>query len=339
MIYDDDNFICQASLGDMRSHSNGLFGFNLLVVGVVVAVYFPDDTGNKSKAFIEYDVDPTNVPIGRIFNAPRLDYAAGHEDFDINVLVPASKMITGGNFESYSDRCNTNGDRVVVGFLGGGNMSPVIIGALPHRLQINLLKNVRGDPLHAKPGLSYEVHRGTEIVRDIDGNVLVDFGPHPSTKEEKKKFVARIGDLVISADNTSSPTTVTIKDRVEDKDVVKVTKDSVELGVNEKESQVLGDTYRKEESAMLKELSSDLNAAASQLEFFMYNLSSFLTSLAVVTEASKASAVGAAANVFSPTASSTLGQVVSKFRAASTKIDSFEAKSSTYLSEHNKVSN
>lgn len=107
-----------------------------LAEGVVVAIRYIDDDRNLSKKYTEYDV--RDLRTGQIYtNCRRLHAMAGQDDGDDDILRPAQKIEASPGFvfdARTSPLSNSDGDRVVVGFLGAAHSSAVILGVTPQRL-------------------------------------------------------------------------------------------------------------------------------------------------------------------------------------------------------------
>lgn len=121
----------------------------LLLRGVVVEVYRPDDLDSRS------DRDESEVkgvycdvmildPLyrGRLSQVPVLTQSAGLNDYEHWKPRKATSGITGESLNmdggsdpgSTTDITDTDGDFVLVGFMGGDLAKPVILGQLPHKL-------------------------------------------------------------------------------------------------------------------------------------------------------------------------------------------------------------
>ena len=241
-------YVAQSALQNPRDRT-GSTSFTALIEAVVVFIHYPDDSTNRSKVEVEYDLDVTSMfGLGRLRNVPRVDIAAGVDDGDDNILRCADAAVGSGTFVADGDsksrnkptpRYETTGDRVLVGFVNGNPNRPVIVGVLTH---FNSRLHKKGEPLKDVKGKALPKgnklirrtrHRGTEMVLDDKGNVVVNFAKLPDidgneTKDEKKLTI-NIGEFEIRIDNTSSPTTCEFKVK-DGGTMLKFSKDGFEVG-------------------------------------------------------------------------------------------------------------
>lgn len=250
--------------------------FPALIEGVVVGAHYPDDEKNRSKREMEYDVDVTSVfGMGRLRNVPRGDLGMGADDGDEHILRVANEEISGGQWVPDGDRKSkrkptsrhqSTGDRVLVGFVNGNPDRPVIIGVLTH---VNTrvhgsglpLKDVTGKNLPKKP-IRRTRWRGTEMVLDEKGNVVVNFAKTPDANgrdtDDKKKLTLNIGDFEIRIDNSTSPTTCEFKVKGGNT-ILKFTKDGFEVGASGLEPMVLGETLKNLLDSILTDLATHMH--------------------------------------------------------------------------------
>lgn len=138
--------------------------------GVVIAVRFIDDERNTSKKYVEYDV--RDLSTGQIYrNCRRANVAGGMDDGDDTPLRPAQKLhdnvSAGFNFDPRTAQLSqSDGDRVLVSFIGGAHISPVIIGVLPHNR--TSYGSTRADGLRR-----FTTHKGTSVETKADGTYQV----------------------------------------------------------------------------------------------------------------------------------------------------------------------
>jgi hypothetical protein len=240
------------------NNSNPVYDFPYLMEGVIVGIHYPSEPESKSRTELEYDVDPTSMHgLPRLYNVPRADLFGGLDDRDDSILRVA-QWNADGKHPLIADttpglaptpRYETDGDRVLIGFVNGNYTRPVIVGVLSHfhpRLD-TLETDVSGNPL-PKDGKRYRrvLHRGTELLLDEKGNLALTFAKLPDAKTgtlttDQKKLTITIGDFVVVIDNTSSPTTLSIQNSNGDS-LLQVTGTSFEVGSSGLEPMVLGQT-------------------------------------------------------------------------------------------------
>jgi len=201
-----------------------IFNYNVVIEGVVVGIHYPGDPQNRSGKEIEYDVDPTSCLMRRLSNVIRADGGSGVDEADDTVLRAAKNSVQQGqavNMDGsagppvgYTPRLSMDGDKVLVTFVNANVQRPVIIGVLKHPLNKVGFTDVRGEKLLTGADLVRRVrHRGTEFVVDADGNMSVDFGPHPDPQSqvgEKKKLTIHLGSMDLVFDNTGTSTLLTV---------------------------------------------------------------------------------------------------------------------------------
>lgn len=200
------------------------------IEGTVIHVHFPQDESSLSKNWIEYDVVPTVAGLGVFRNVPLALGVQGLLDAEEVLLKPAA-LIVASTSEAYTEATygaaqDTDGDRVLVQFINGSFVSPVITHVLTHgqrtrsdkiqskydgKLEV-LTPGPAGDAgytfgaggagatavdLAAAVGTRFRHNKinGTHLALDANGDVFVNFNPHPDDKRElatgavKKKLV------------------------------------------------------------------------------------------------------------------------------------------------------
>lgn len=114
---------------------NDLSDFGLrMLEGQVVKVHFVDSPTNKSKNYVEYDVQARSANGGstKYANCRYVQDLSGFNDFSETVLEP-SEVALQGKLDSENFAKNMNGAMVVLAFLDGELSKPVIIGGFAHR--------------------------------------------------------------------------------------------------------------------------------------------------------------------------------------------------------------
>lgn len=260
---EQNGHVSQTAL-DRHITNNENYSFNTLIEGVVVGIHYPSEDENRGKNEVEYDVDPTSVfGMGRIRNVTRADIAAGLDDGEDNILRCADGAVGTAQWQSDTDppqkggiagkkptpRYNSNGDRVVVGFINGNAYRPVILGVRRHfytRMHPvgEPLKDINGKALSQAGALLRRTrHRGTEMVIDEKGSVTVTFGKTPDNAgkdtDDKKTLTLNLGKLTLLIDNANDPTTFEVKIK-DGASILKLNKDSFNVG-HDGESMVLGE--------------------------------------------------------------------------------------------------
>lgn len=114
--------------GNVPSYS--MFGLHEMVV---IDRKYVKQRGNRSRSQVEYtcrDIITGDVLVG----CRRIDVMSGLTNGDDDVLHPATKMRAGapGKFNRQTPAQDTDGDRVLVGFIEGSRSRPVIIGVFRH---------------------------------------------------------------------------------------------------------------------------------------------------------------------------------------------------------------
>lgn len=139
--------------------------------GVIIAVYYVDDTKNVSKTHVEYDV--RDLRSGAIYqNVRRVDSASGIEDGDENVLRPAQKLI-GAASPIFDPKINqlseSDGDRVQLQFNYGAQHGVVIAGVISHPKTEYGTKREQGRR-------RFTTHKGTSVEFAEDGTYTIQRG-------------------------------------------------------------------------------------------------------------------------------------------------------------------
>jgi hypothetical protein len=134
---------------------------------VVVERYFVGSPGNRSRSYVEYacrDIKSGDVIPG----CRRLDVMNGLDNGDDNVLHPATKLRVGapGKFTRQTPANDTDGDRVLVGFVEGSRNRPIILGVLRPNGSTYGAKLIDGERRLTK-------HQGTTIEIKSDGAYVV----------------------------------------------------------------------------------------------------------------------------------------------------------------------
>ncbi len=148
--------------------SYAMFGLHEMVV---IDRKYVKQPGNRSRAQVEYtcrDLVTGDILIG----CRRLDVMSGLTNGDDNVLHPATKLRPGapGKFNRQSPAQDTDGDRVLVGFIEGSRQRPVIIGVFRHSFATYGAQESNGER-------RLTIHNGAQIEIDKDGNVRVQPAP------------------------------------------------------------------------------------------------------------------------------------------------------------------
>jgi hypothetical protein len=165
-----------------NSPSYSMFGLHVMVV---VALKYVKQPGSRSNAQVEYEC--RDIETGDILSGcRRLDVMSGLTNGDDDVLHPATKMRPGapGKLSRQTPAQDTDGDRVLVGFIGGSRQRPVIIGVLRHTLATygaqesdgeRRLTTHMGTTIEIKKDGQYTItHKtGATVNIDNDGNIQV----------------------------------------------------------------------------------------------------------------------------------------------------------------------
>jgi hypothetical protein len=205
--------------------------------GVVVRVHFPEDSSNRSKREVEYDIKPTLLTLGVLTNVPLATGVHGIVDAEEVLLKPARLVIPTGEYTaSRSDPSQTDGDRVLVQFINGSFLNPVITNVLTHHYQgrtgddqaakykdkSEILIPSRstgyefGDGSTGKtaadmvptPDIKRLKHarlNGTNFAVDTKGSVFLNLKKHPETDSANKKVVVQTeGKDLLRLEKTAS---------------------------------------------------------------------------------------------------------------------------------------
>lgn len=139
------------------------------VEGVVVEVHFVDDTSNRSKQYVEYDV--RDLRTGQIYTqCRRLSDVSGLEDGSENVLRPAKTYVDVEQVALFDKGTSpltlSDGDRVMLQFMYGAQHSPVVVGILPHGQMQYGAKRADGFR-------RFTTHKGTSVETKEDGTYII----------------------------------------------------------------------------------------------------------------------------------------------------------------------
>lgn len=149
--------------GNVPSYS--MFGLHEMVV---IGRKYVKDVGNRSRAQVEYEC--RDLETGDILpGCRRLDVMSGLTNGDDDVLHPATKLRPGapGKFSRQSPAQDTDGDRVLIGFIGGSRTRPVIIGVFRHSLATYGATAIDGERRLTQ-------HQGTTIEIKSNGEYVIN---------------------------------------------------------------------------------------------------------------------------------------------------------------------
>jgi hypothetical protein len=136
--------------------------------GVITERFFPDEDGNRSRTYVEYRV--RDIQTGDVYEGVvKLSQTMGFEDGEEDVLHPATKNHDPNNLEVFkktSKANNTDGQKVLLGFIEGSRNRAVILGAYPHSKMAYGARAADGERRHY-------VHKGTSRTVGSDGSYLV----------------------------------------------------------------------------------------------------------------------------------------------------------------------
>jgi hypothetical protein len=229
------------------------------VTGVVIGVNFPNDpptSGQGGAVFprreITYDVQLDYAGLPPLLNVPLALGLHGIEDDAAEVLlVPARLILPQGAYDpaTHGPARDTDGDQVLVQFIGGDASNPIITNVLNHsqrgrqdpgldpryRNSLELLTpGPKGDPgyvfgtgfagssavsLGAILGNRW-MHtsvNGTHMALDANGDVFINFKAHPDPSKNLpagavyKRFVIQVeGEDLFRVENTAAGPKVTV---------------------------------------------------------------------------------------------------------------------------------
>ena len=227
------------------------FSFAGLSEMVVVAVHPVDDPENRSGKYVEYSL--RDIHTGEIIHgARRAGRRSGPDDGDEVVLRPATKNYSPGkSLDAFTPAREHDGDRVLVGFIGGSRRRPVILGTTPHESQSYGSTKLDG-------ARDFSTLGGTSIERRADGSVLILRTVEPGL--DTSILIGKDGNVVIShyggAEVRLEQGVVTI----DGQDIA-----GVNLGAGATQSAVRGDSYRAAEATMNAVLMTAVPAAISAI--------------------------------------------------------------------------
>lgn len=100
---------------------------------VVIDRKFVDEDGNRSRSYVEYTCRDLQT-MTALPGCRRVNIMGGIVNGDEYVLRPATVLRVGGTqkISKQTPAINTDGDRVLVGFIEGSQSRPVILGVLTH---------------------------------------------------------------------------------------------------------------------------------------------------------------------------------------------------------------
>lgn len=149
---------------------------------VVVSRRFVDEPGNRSHSYVEYDCRDLHS-MEPYVACRRLNLIAGLDDGEDHVLRPASGLLPGaiGNVSETTPAINTDGDRVLVGFINGSRSRCVILGVLTHVYSRYGAERSDGERrLWLHKGTRIEIKKdGTYVVKAISTSTGVSIDGHP----------------------------------------------------------------------------------------------------------------------------------------------------------------
>lgn len=165
---------------------------------LVVARRYVDQDGNRQRTSVEYDVRDMNTG-AKITNVRALQRSFGMQNGEEIVYHPASKALPDNvQLSMRTIAQDTDGDLVVVGFLGGSRGQAVIFGQLPHGNVAYAAKAADGER-------RFLVHNGTTVQIKADGSLEI-------ARRDTLVTIAEDGVVTIKAPRTvigSDPDDVT----------------------------------------------------------------------------------------------------------------------------------
>lgn len=127
--------------GTQTVNFSGSAGYDALSLRemLVVERIFVGDPGNQSQAGVEYTCRDMQTGL-QVFHCRCISRMSGLENGDDDVLHPSTKLLESANVpgakptnhDKLTPAVYTDGDRVLVGFIGGTRTRPVILGVLRH---------------------------------------------------------------------------------------------------------------------------------------------------------------------------------------------------------------
>lgn len=315
------------------SHYNGMFSNNMLRLGEVQEILYPDDKLNRSKKFIEYNVLVYNYENGTFnsivyHNCMEINSFAGLAD-KMSFTLRADDTVSKAKKSSFVS--SGLGSKVLVLCLNGARDQGVIIGGVrDDKDETEKSPKEKGHNLHFNfNGIDLAINKDGELILQYQGKTEAD---GKINKDVDKNAVGttltihKNGNFVVSTkDNKQTVTinhekktidivadsayTVKAKDvnvaasgsvAITDKSGTSIKGSGVKVG-DATDAWMKGTSYRSAQAQMHSQVISGLTMAATALPFFQMG-----------------------------TAASGLMQVVSA-------IVSFEAQSLQYLSKKNKT--
>ncbi len=144
---------------------------------------YKDEDGNQYKHGVEYTAVITGGPRSGEFlsNVMPLDGFGGKDNYSEIVYTPKTKVLKGKNEGDSTPPENTDGSYVLIGFLGGHQSRPVILGGLKQPNNENYGANIDDSVLYrgqvngmawkiSKDGILTVNREGTTITIDSTGN-------------------------------------------------------------------------------------------------------------------------------------------------------------------------
>lgn len=156
--------------------------------GLVLARYFPDQDGNRSRTHLEYTI--RDCATAAIYPGARYaESASGLDGGSETTLRPAEKAERGLT-TAFTAARELDGDLVLFGFLDGSPDRPIILGVLPHpRAKYSGA---------AKDGeRRYTLHKGTSIEIKDDGTYQISRGKTTITLLANEDVELRRGDKTL----------------------------------------------------------------------------------------------------------------------------------------------
>lgn len=161
--YGDDGR-CQAAMTD----TNLSGGADSLCMATVLLARYPDEPLNPRPNEVTYDIVFHNTRKRRN-HVSMMNLKSGVTDGDENVLHPSFLDFASSNaFSLVSGNLDTLlGDRVVVGFMNGDSVRPVILGCLTSKFNTYKGSITKGER-------RFMQHKGTTVEIDQLGNVTIE---------------------------------------------------------------------------------------------------------------------------------------------------------------------
>ena len=168
--------------GNARSYS--MFGLHEMVV---VDRKYVGEPGNRSHAQVVYAC--RNLHTGDVIQGcRRLDVMSGQVNGDDDVLHPSTTPLPGTKLSktgiAQTPAQSTDGDRVLVGFIGGSRIRPVIVDVFRHSLAQYGATKADGER-------RLTTHMGTNIEIKKDGQYVITHksGATININEDRKSVV------------------------------------------------------------------------------------------------------------------------------------------------------